>query len=432
MSETVTSQLQEYVDNLWIVDTHEHLPSEEERLRGPSDPLAALFLHYASCDVVSAGLRPEDLARCRDASTPLVERWALFEPYWKRAANTGYARSLLHAISDLYGIQGLDATTIAPLAEAMEDRRRPGLYRWVLKERSRIAVSILDSNPAADPEFFVSVVRFDDFLAPTGLEGLRALERRSGVSIHGLGDLELALETQFQNEREKGIVGLKSGLAYVRPLDYRKPDRPDAERAVHRLLAGDPEYRWWGDRTLSPAAMRPLCDHMMHRLLRLAEESDLPFQIHTGIQEGNGNDIRNSDPKLLIPLFQEYPRVKFDIFHSGYPFLSDLTVMAKNFPNVFIDMCWMHIVSPAAARRALAEYLDAVPANKILGFGGDYCFVEGVYGHQKIARRNVATVLAEKVCDGHCTLAEAEEMAVRLLQRNPIELFGLTREIPGE
>ena len=431
MSDTVYRQLQECVDNIWIVDTHEHLPSEQERLGGPSDPLALLFLHYASCDVVSAGLPPEDLARCRDASTPLVERWALFEPYWKRAANTGYARSLLHAVSDLYGIEWLDATTVEPLAEAMKQRHQPGVYRWILKERSRIAVSILDSNPAADPEFFVSVIRFDDFLVPGSLEGLRNLERKSGVSIHGLGDLERALETQFHREKEKGIVGLKSGLAYVRPLDYRKPDRPDAERVVNRLLAGDPDYRWCGDRTAAPETIRLLSDHMMHRLLRLAEEADLPFQIHTGIQEGNGNDIRNSDPKLLIPLFQEYPRVRFDIFHSGYPFLSDLTVIAKNFPNVYIDMCWMHIISPTAARRALAEYLDAVPANKILAFGGDYCFAEGVYGHQKIARKNVAVVLAEKVCDGYWTLAEAEEIAVRLLQQNPIELFRLTREIPG-
>jgi predicted TIM-barrel fold metal-dependent hydrolase len=312
----------------------------------------------------------------------------------------------------------------------MEERHRPGVYRWILKEQSRVAVSILDSNPVADPEFFVSVIRFDDFLVPGSLEGLRNLERKSGVSIHGLGDLEQALETQFQREKAKGIVGLKSGLAYQRPIDYRKPERGDAERVLNRLLAGDPDYRWCGDRAAAPETMRILTDYMMHRVLRLAEESGLPFQIHTGIQEGNSNDIRNSDPKLLIPLFQEYPRVAFDIFHSGYPFLSDLTVIAKNFPNVYIDMCWMHIISPSAARRALAEYLDAVPANKIMAFGGDYCFVEGVYGHQKIARKNVATVLAEMVCDGYCGRAEAEDIAVRLLQQNPVELFRLTRDIP--
>ena len=45
----------------------------------------------------------------------------------------------------------------------------------------------------------------------------------------------------------------------------------------------------------------------------------------------------------------------------------------------------------------LREFLDAVPANKISAFGGDYCFVDGVAGHLEIARRNVARALAEKV-----------------------------------
>ena len=39
------------------------------------------------------------------------------------------------------------------------------------------------------------------------------------------------------------------------------------------------------------------------------------------------------------------------------------------FPNVFIDMCWAHIISPAAVTAALADFLDGVPFNKIMGFG---------------------------------------------------------------
>jgi hypothetical protein len=43
---------------------------------------------------------------------------------------------------------------------------------------------------------------------------------------------------------------------------------------------------------------------------------------------------------------------------------------------------------------ALVEWLDTVPANKISAFGGDYIFVDGVYGHQYLARQNVARALA--------------------------------------
>lgn len=50
-------------------------------------------------------------------------------------------------------------------------------------------------------------------------------------------------------------------------------------------------------------------------------------------------------------------------------------------------MCWAHIVPPVASRNILSEWLEFLPYNKINGFGGDYCFVDGVYGHQYIARR---------------------------------------------
>ena len=36
-------------------------------------------------------------------------------------------------------------------------------------------------------------------------------------------------------------------------------------------------------------------------------------------------------------------------------------------------------MSAEAAGRALVEWLDAVPANKIMAFGGDDCFVDVVY-----------------------------------------------------
>jgi hypothetical protein len=105
----------------------------------------------------------------------------------------------------------------------------------------------------------------------------------------------------------------------------------------------------------------------------------------------------------------------------------ELGNLAKNFRNVFIDMCWGHIISPEAARRALVEWLDAVPANKISAFGGDYCFVDGVYGHQLLARQNVAAALAQKVADGSISLERAKEVAVWLFVENPKRLFGLER-----
>jgi hypothetical protein len=95
-------------------------------------------------------------------------------------------------------------------------------------------------------------------------------------------------------------------------------------------------------------------------------------------------------------------------------------------------MCWGHIISPEAARRALVEWLDAVPANKISAFGGDYCFIDGVYGHQYLARRNVACSLAQKVADDTIDLERAKEIATWLFVENPKRILGLEKFLPAD
>jgi uncharacterized protein len=148
-------------------------------------------------------------------------------------------------------------------------------------------------------------------------------------------------------------------------------------------------------------------------------------QVHTGLQESSGNLIYHSDPALLSNLFLEYPDVKFDIFHIGYPYQHVLSALAKMFPNVYVDMCWAHIISPVACVNALVEWLDAVPVNKISAFGGDYCFVDGIYGHQALARMNVSKALAIKVRDGVFGADRAKRIAEMLFVDNPTALFGL-------
>jgi hypothetical protein len=99
--------------------------------------------------------------------------------------------------------------------------------------------------------------------------------------------------------------------------------------------------------------------------------------------------------------------------------------LVKNFPNVTADFCWMWIINPAAGRRALSEMLDSVPANKIHGFGGDFIFVEGSYGHAQMARREITRVLCEKVEDGRFSEDYAVQVARMLLRDNAIAHFGL-------
>jgi len=415
--------LREHVFSLDIIDTHEHLPPFEADRPKDTDVLAEYLSHYFSSDLVSAGLSDEGVASARDASKPLAQRWKTVEPYWEAARNTGYARSLDVAARELYGVREITGDTIEELNEAfVAAREAGGHYDTVLKRKSRIRCSIEDwqsscvfrSGDEVDARYFRPVFRCDAFIAPEGPQQLEGLAHETGVPIKTVDDLKAACEVYVERELGRGAVGVKCGLAYMRPLKFETTSVTEAAEDFAGLLQGAEQW-----------SLKRLQDHMMHHVCALADARGLPFQIHTGLQEGSGNFIANSEPSQLTNLFMAYPNVKFDVFHIGYPYQQTLSALAKNFRNVFVDFCWAHVISPTASVRALVEYLDAVPANKILGFGGDYNFVDGVVGHAFIARENVARALAIKVDEGVFDLNRARQLAQMILHDNPAALFGL-------
>ncbi len=422
------ADLFDHIESLTIIDTHEHLPFEADR-PAQADVLEEWLTHYFSCDLVSAGLSDEGLAMVRDSSKDLHERWGIAEPYWHAAQDTGYGRALTLSAKELYGIDGINADTIGPLNEAfVAAREKGGHYDFVLKEKSRIAVSIRDAMPdpyteTIDP--FVFTMQMGEYISPTHYFQMRDAAAKVGMTVHTLADwMDAArkkIETHLNGQTR--VVCLKTPIAYSRNLRFDKVSYGDAERAFNEFF----EDRNLPDWRAGTKAQKALEDFMMHHVCRVADDHGLVHQIHTGTQEGNGNIISDSNPALLSNLFLEYRNVKFDIFHMSYPYIMEIGNIAKNFRNVFIDMCWGHIVSPAVARRALVEWLDALPANKISAFGGDYCFIDGVYGHQLLARQNVAASLARKVDDGTFSLARAKEIATWVFVDNPRNLFSLER-----
>jgi hypothetical protein len=426
----IYDEIKVHVDSIRLVDTHEHLIPERERLNAEVDVLATFFAHYASSDLRSAGMTEGDLRRIRDPKGPLEERWEVFEPWWEMIRNTGYARAVEIAARDLYGVDGISFGTYVELSDRIRERNREGLYRWVLKERSGIDVSINDTiNVEVDRSLFAPVYRFGEYLNVRDRSSLEELGRKAGGPIHTFGDMVSALKAEMGRLAPK-IVGVKIGLAYSRPIRFEKVRFSEAEEAFNAIykvegmrVNDDPDFWKLVPDYPGYEALRPMQDYLVHVMIGEAERRGLPVQIHTGLQEGNENIVSHSNPELLINLFMEYKDARFDIFHGAWPYWEELGAIAKNFPNVYIDMCWMHIISPSRSRSALSDWLDEVPANKIMGFGGDYLFVEGSYGHSVIARENVAKVLASKVDEGVYSMEQAKKYASWILRENPMRLF---------
>ena len=215
-----------------------------------------------------------------------------------------------------------------------------------------------------------------------------------------------------------------SGISYwiLWPLFFDTVTFSEAEADFNTIFHVGGQY-CWADEVYCVG--KKFQDYMMHFLCRWANKCHIPFQIHPGLQEGNANIISYSDPTLLTNLFMQYKDVNFDIFHIGYPYQHTLSALAKVFPNVYIDMCWAHIISPTACANSLVEWADSVPLNKINAFGGDYCFIDGVSGHQHMARMNISRALAIKVEEGLFDVGAAKRIGKMMFYDTPKKLFHL-------
>ena len=116
---------------------------------------------------------------------------------------------------------------------------------------------------------------------------------------------------------------------------------------------------------------------------------------------------------------------------KGFQPTGEMATMAKNHPNVYIECGWLAYIAPAVYRRAMGEWLDAVPASKLLGFSADCAHVEQTLGALILTRRQLARALAEKVRSDDWSTALAENVGRRVLYQNARDLYRLDGDDEG-
>jgi predicted TIM-barrel fold metal-dependent hydrolase len=127
----------------------------------------------------------------------------------------------------------------------------------------------------------------------------------------------------------------------------------------------------------------------------------------------------------MCDLCREHPEARFVFMHITYPYQDESIAVAKHYPNAYIDMCWSWMFSPVAAVRFLREFLLAVPANKILTFGGDVSLIELIPGHVHIARMGIIQAVTSLVEEGWIRRRDVPELLERILRQNAHEIFSI-------
>ncbi len=414
MSETVYKRLLDAIGDLRIIDAHEHLPPERVRVAKKVDALT-FFSHYTRHDLFRSGMTPAEYESLFDHDMPLQQRWATVAPHWENIKFTGYGRSVRLAAEKFYGCTNLSADTIEELSHQMQVANQPGIYHKVLRETCKIEVCLTQFQATdTDSELLIPIVpglgAFDIW------ENLHRPRFAREASLNSLDDYLDEMRRYLHRSRDEGAIGIK-----IWSWPYGDPDRKAALELFEDLRRGTVKEISQTDKSGKPIG-NPLRDYVLEETLKEATALDFTVCVHAGYWD----DFRAIDPLNMIPVLQRHPETRFDVYHLGYPWVRETLMLGKGFSNVWLNLCWLYIISTTCATAALDEAIDLLPANKLIGFGGDYVTpVEKVYGHLVMARETIATVLAKRVVAGQMSEEEALTMARGWLWDNPRKLYRL-------
>jgi predicted TIM-barrel fold metal-dependent hydrolase len=413
-----------------LIDTHEHLLEEKERLQGTRHPRvrcddwALLFSHYLDSDLLSAGMPRKELDRFLSPNVEPQDKWRLLAPYWPAVKNTGYGQAVRLALAELYGVSELSAETVAKVQAGYEQTRRPGFYERILRELAGIEscqVNCLTGEPFKQSDMPTLLMQDLSIVGMFAGPNLKQYAPPTGIEVKDLGDWHQVIRWWF-DRYSRYAVAVKSQHAYSRDLDYARVPAEKAAPIFKKALQKDP---------VSAEERKALEDHLFWYAVDQATAHGLPVKLHTGYYAGHNSmplARLRLNPGSAAELCRLGPETTFVFMHICYPYYEELLALAKQWTNACVDMCWAWIVNPAAAKDYLKKHILTAPINKLLPFGGDYIPVEPVLGHALIARRGIARALWELVDEGWLTLQDALDLVDPILHGNARRIFKLAQK----
>lgn len=418
---TLSTELFDEISKIPCVNSHSHIAPEAERLAEPPDILSFFKHAYPVSDLVSAGMSADEIETALTPGLPIGERWSTFEPYWNYTRLTGYSQCITEGIRDILGFSDLTAETVEPISEAIREQCKTGFYHDVLQRKSNIEMTVMNMEDLieVDRSLFLPLPRLNRFSMLHSAGQVSAIEADYDVSITTLDEHVEAIRHACRVWKASKVAGVKMSQSYHRRMDFTQRQKEDAAKVFDRMMQGDYAGLESDDGVV-------LEDYLVFECCRAASDVDLTIQFHQGIRAGNYGSMEGCSPTPLAELMQTFRDARFDLSHAGYPYLREGAVLGKTFSNVYLNMSWIHIISPIGSRQDLKEWLRMVPYNKIIAYGDDLRHVEAVYGHLKMARQNFAIALAEMIEEQVISESVALDIAQAVFHDNPAKVYGLT------
>jgi hypothetical protein len=302
--------------------------------------------------------------------------------------------------------------------EAMGPGLKASRFRWVPFDDA-LLLPLDNSNLAAetpDRKFFYGREN------QLSQRYLKALNKNQFPAT--LGDyLSQIVTPTLENQKQNGAVAVKFEAAYLRTLDFKRPDATAAQEIYARYIKGG-----------APAQGEyyKLQDYIFHYIAAEAGRLEMPVHIHTGFGCGGYFELSGADPLLMEDVLNDPPLrgTKFVLLHGGAgPFSKSVAALLMK-PNVYTDFSEQTWLLPTRElSKTIRYWLEWYP-EKVM-FGTDLSpgtpeidWEEIGWQTSNSGRDALAIALTGMMNDGEITRARALEIARMVLRGNALKLYG--------
>lgn len=297
---------------------------------------------------------------------------------------------------------------------AMGPGLAPPHFRWVAFDDA-LLLPLDPSSLAVNPDlkFFFGreeMILHNDYLKPLHMTRPPAT---LDAYLH-----EVVIPT-LEREKAEGAVAVKFEAAYLRPLNFHRPDMA-AARTVYSAGGAPGAARYY-----------PLQDAIFHTIALEAGRLGLAVHFHTGFGCGSYFNIAGANPALLMDVFNDpsLRHTNFVLLHAGLgPYTHTVAALLAK-PNVYTDTSGQTWLLPpveiAANIRTLLEYYP----DKVM-FGTDLSPGAGAIDWEEIgyqlanaARDGLAMALTGMLRDHEVTRAQALAIAHAVMRGTALKLY---------
>lgn len=227
----------------------------------------------------------------------------------------------------------------------------------------------------------------------------------------------------LRRQRAAGAPAIKFEAAYLRPLDFGRPDTARARAVYARYVRGGvPTHEEY----------KALEDYLFHEIALAAGHLGMAVHIHVLYEFGGFYDENGAAPHQLESIANDSTLrgTNFVMLHGGWP-LTDETLSLLGKPNMYADISMMtQFIEPSQLAGVLRNWLTQWPGKVLFGTdafdgGAIQGWDQGAWLATHSARRALGLALTGMMRDGEITRPRAEQLARMVLRDNAVTLYHL-------